>query len=492
MIAKGHRGEIIYRAALFCLAAAMITIYINPINPVSMSGDAASIWASIKALANGELLGSYVMYKGVLSCYPYVWLYQLSQLLQLSEFFFMKVYHVLLFAYASAIALPGIYERLFRKTAPRLRRLLLVIILFLFWRSTCIFDQLMIDLPSMACFLASVKGALDWNAMGKDFPKWRVLLLFGLLGLGFCFSGQYSIATLLLCIYCAITANRLRKEQAFRSAGWKLTWILALVLLLLPRVFDAHFMNTVVEPLVAAGEWLPSKSFWLWYGLTNTCMHYAQFLPTLQSPVGHQIYGVMSAVPEIVAETQVGLPALPYIFLIWLQHPLEMLQLWCNRLFLALSTDGMCRNALYLLIGYLCLYVTLLLGVRRVRRWRDLFCKESLIYLAFLFSILVSCALHMESRFAISIQGLILTIGLLHDTLWDGLKAAVTLPCRMKKGREGGPDISAGGENAKPGIHYAVIFGVLFILMCFIHYGTLMELQVMEGVTDFFYTFQIW
>lgn len=479
---ENGRNDKFIQAALFLLAACLAAVYIRDIDPIYVSGDAASIWTAIKAMANGEMVGSYVMYKGVLSCYPYVWFYQLSQMLQLSEFFFVKVYHILLFAYAAAIGLPNIFERLFQQKVHWARKLLLIVVLFLIWKSTYAIDQMMVDLPSMACFVASVSSALNWNAAGRDYPKWRVLLLAFLLGCGFCFSGQYSIATFFLTVYCAIVIFNMWKAHALKSVTWMITLLGAVVLMALPKAANHYFMETVVAPLVEAGAWIPDGSVFLIGGLTKGSRHYSMFFPELRSPLGERIYGVMQESEEISNGSILAVVG------VWVQYPLEMLQLWCNRLFMALSIEGtvssngsMYHNAVHLFIDYLALYVTILVGVRKIRRWKDIFCRETLIFVAFLFTILVSCALHMESRFALSIHGLVITIGLLNDTVWDGLKAVAALPRRIKEKDE---RLSA--------VNWAVIGGAFFVLVCFIHYGTLMELQALDNATDFFYHFKIW
>ena len=78
---------------------------------------------------------------------PYVWFYQLSQALGVSEFFFLKIYHAILFAYVSVIAFPNIYLNLTGKEEVNtIRRVILAIVMFLLWKDYLIFDQLMICL----------------------------------------------------------------------------------------------------------------------------------------------------------------------------------------------------------------------------------------------------------------------------------------------------------------------------------------------------------
>lgn len=50
------------------------------------SGDSNSIWQAIISYFSNKPVTSYVMYKGILSVYPYVWLYRLSQLLNVNNF----------------------------------------------------------------------------------------------------------------------------------------------------------------------------------------------------------------------------------------------------------------------------------------------------------------------------------------------------------------------------------------------------------------------
>lgn len=477
VLKQASSQEKIKKFLLFCIPFSLVLWYIYPISPIGNSGDAANIWTAIVGLATGEPEASYVMYKGILSCYPYVWFYQLSQALGVSEFFFLKIYHAILFAYVSVIAFPNIYLNLTGKEEVNtIRRVILAIVMFLLWKDYLIFDQLMIDLPSMACFIASVSGLLSWKKRAGEYPYARIVLLFFLIGCGSCFSGQYSIAMLILLCYAANLIIQLYKRNIY-SRKHMVLWGICISVLLLPRVADMWFFSAIVNPLVENGGWIPSKGFWLKYGLTSDIDAYSLFLPTIYSPKGINIAAEMAENGVIAGSQQITLAILVEILKIWIHYPLDMLQIWCNRFFLALSMDGMKQNALYLIISYLAVLKFWESIKGQFKHIKDFFDSKVLIYFAFLFSILISCALHMEGRFAVAIQGLMLSF-LVFDQFTCERKASLK-------------NLS-GNENTQirmSKIPYTAIAKGIFVLLCIIHFGSLMELQAIEGKEAMMFTF---
>ena len=47
---------------------------------VGYGGDVTDIWETITSFYSGNIYPSYVLYKGILSVYPYVWFYELSKI----------------------------------------------------------------------------------------------------------------------------------------------------------------------------------------------------------------------------------------------------------------------------------------------------------------------------------------------------------------------------------------------------------------------------
>ena len=477
VLKQASSQEKIKTILIFCLPLFLVLWYIYPISPIGNSGDAANIWTAIVGLATGKPEASYVMYKGILSCYPYVWFYQLSQVFGVSEFFFLKIYHAMLFAYVSVVAFPNIYLKLTGKEkVSTLSKGILAVVMFLLWKDYLIFDQLMIDLPSMACFVATVSVLLSWKKQAGTFPYARIVLAFFLIGCGSCFSGQYSIAMLILLCYAVNLIRQLHKQNIY-SHRHLVLWGICIIVLLLPKAADMWFFSAVVNPLVENGEWIPSKGFWLKYGLTSDVDAYSLFLPTIYSPKGVNIAAEMAENSVIAGSQQITLTVLVEILKIWIHHPIDMLQIWCNRFFLALSMDGMKQNVLYLIISYLAVLKFWGSLKEQFKHMRDFFDSRILIYSAFLFSILISCALHMEGRFAVAIQGLMLSF-LVFDQFARVRKT-------LLKYLSGNENIQIKARR----IPYTAIAEGIFVLLCIIHFGSLLELQAIEGNGAMMFTF---
>ena len=124
------------------------------------SGDAQDIWKTITSYYSGDIYPSYVLYKGFVSVYPYVWLYQLAVLFGTNEFFFVMVYHARLFTYITVIGLPNFIKYLFDYEPKWWQRILIIPLLYLIWVKTGALSQLMVDLTSCAIFMLSINSAI--------------------------------------------------------------------------------------------------------------------------------------------------------------------------------------------------------------------------------------------------------------------------------------------------------------------------------------------
>ena len=81
------KGRRTFSALLFLIVFGYILFrMVRTGSMILISGDAADIWKTIKTYYTDDVYGSYVLYKGLLSIYPYVWLYKLAQLLHTNEY----------------------------------------------------------------------------------------------------------------------------------------------------------------------------------------------------------------------------------------------------------------------------------------------------------------------------------------------------------------------------------------------------------------------
>lgn len=151
-----------YRKILFVATFILFMMWIYPFQSmIAESSDAADIWQTIKTFYNNDTYVSYVLYKGFMSVYPYVWLYQLSLLFHINEFFFVMLYHAFLFTYIAVNGLPEVIYHLTRYKAKIYQRILLIIILFIFWSPTKALNNVMVDLPSCAIFILACNCAIQ-------------------------------------------------------------------------------------------------------------------------------------------------------------------------------------------------------------------------------------------------------------------------------------------------------------------------------------------
>ena len=206
------KTELIQKFALnpwlipFFLAFALVAQFILPLpDLLSGGGDATSIWQTIITFRNEKITSSYVLYKGFLSVYPYIWFYELSIFWGLDPFFFIKIYHSLLFSFVAAIGIPYLVSKILNIKINIYKSVIFVVVLFSLTKFTHIYSMLMVDLPSAAFFV----GAMCAVYLSYGFNSiWRIvaLLLSGLMvGLTLSSSGQYSLAGYLLAIYVVVS-----------------------------------------------------------------------------------------------------------------------------------------------------------------------------------------------------------------------------------------------------------------------------------------------
>ena len=141
----------------FCISFALVGFYVFPLPDLLLgSGDAASIWQTITTFRSEKITSSYVLYKGFLSVYPYIWFLELSIFLKLDPFFFIKLYHALLFSFVAAIGVPYVVSKILSVEVKLYKNIIFVLILFYLTKFTGIFQMLMVDLPSWAFFVAGI------------------------------------------------------------------------------------------------------------------------------------------------------------------------------------------------------------------------------------------------------------------------------------------------------------------------------------------------
>ncbi len=465
--------------AVFLIATALVAIYISRIDPL-LSGDADSIWTYIKSMDTDTPVGSYVLYKGIFSVYPYRWFYQWAMMLNLPEFVFFKVYHCLLFAYIASMGLPNIYIKIRKKGVSKWRRLMLMLVCFLFWKSTGALSQLMVDLPSAAVFVASVSTALTIFKGKPQHMKLRFILLALLCGTGLCFSGQYSLGILMVILYSLLSLRKSRKSGELLISGG--TVVFVCISFAIPIVANQYYLATTVQDLIENGAWIPEGSLWMMRALTLMMGQYSYFGPigSLTCPRGLAVLSDFAGgnyVNLIMQQLSSDYLNVVEVLQMWLTHLPDMLVIWLGRLFLMLSPDNGAQSIPYLLGFYTAIFTCLMQIKEKVRQIKDIVCLDTLIFCAAVLTALVPCALGIEMRYGLSLQGFILTFAVLDDKLWQGIKK------RAAGFKEGVRD---GFQNLR--VDYSLVIYSLFIVMCFMIFGLLHELEIGAQTVLFSFT----
>lgn len=471
---QATKRETRWTRMLFLATFVLVTIYLaNCGSMAEGSMDSESIWQAIKSFYSEERIPSYVMYKGFSSIFPYVWLYQLSQAFHTNEFFFVMLYHALLFSYITAYGVPALVEELTDYKPRFWQKVLATVVFFWYWERYHAIRRIYVDLPSCAFFMISVHCAIS----ARDVCGWKqyALRLVSALFAGLCanISGQYSVAALVVIIYLMIqiwtspTENRAERDNRRQAL---VQMFLVLLLMYVPRQLNVLFNAKVVAPLVAEGAWIPSGKIWMERafvnGLPNLRILYGN---TLRDARGEAIllkmYGEERG-RQIMAAAAAGgysWSVFDYFQAVFSQ-PSNFIMLYVNTFMCMLSDDGGQGSILILLPGYIMVYLTLYTTVNRTKSWKNVINMKSLLVIAALSSVLaLFVSTNIEMRLLLTLQCLLFGTALLGPIL---------------------PQIATGISNLAQSIKtehtllemrvpWAVVGGAAFCLFCMAYFGAL-------------------
>ncbi len=420
-------------------------------------GDAADIWKTITTWHSSEVYGSYVLYKGFESVYPYVWFYDLSGILNIDDWFFIKCYYIVMFAVSTTVLLPKIVEKLTGNTAKSFTKLILFVVCYLFWVPAGVFC-LMVDLPSLFYFLILVLLALCFDKYSKSILYW-VSLGF-MMGLNLCSSGQYTLAAVAVAIYLLV-----RMIKAWKGSESRINWAFCIPLIVVALVikeYNNYFLDEIVGELRANGAWIPSANNWLEIGFLRFMPVYRQgYGISIVNDRGYEIlqnyYGEeYEFIKNAIFNGAYPITIWEY-FDIVIHEPLDCLVMYGVRLYLMVSPDRGSLNFFPLLISYSLLFIALWYGVSKCREMRQIFSSKFWIGAAFLFAIVPCLVLTYEARYAIQLQGLIFAIAICVSGIWSRVPKVFS---RFKK------NIGA-HEDKSFKVNYVVVAYVVFLLFCF-------------------------
>lgn len=452
----------------FFLALFFFLWWLLPQDMRAQSGDAADIWRSIVSYHTDAPSISYVMYKGILSIFPYVWLYELAKKFQIDEFFFIKFFYSALFSYVSVLGMPFIWSRIAKKQISNFSILIFSLSLFLLWRSNFALNNLMIDLPSLAILIAAISCVIKIKEtqLSSIFYAAAGGLFLGLL---LCGSGQYQLSFYLLLLFVVFSFNKNVKKIT-------LVQLFSITIMLLSigtiSYAEKQFAKTTMALADKNQEWFLTKKEWLDLSLSGRNMLWLKYSggPTIDNVRLRTIGWLINEnFIDQVAQGSYAYDPSYYAKLIAV-HPIDFLTQWVNKLFLGVSLDNGSRSAVYLLYIYSLLYLAIRLVFKKIKKVKDLFNKNTLLVLAFILPSLAPLLFHVEMRYFLSIQILIIGSVLLNTTIREQAghlkKIIQTLVKQVKATKVKNLDFT---------INYDFLIYLIFIAVCFSWYAAIYE-----------------
>lgn len=452
----------------------MVRLLYNTKTMCDVSGDAAEMWKVISSYGLGEIYGSYVLYKGLITVYPWVWLRNGAVFFGLNEWLFVKLFYVLCFSYISAIGLPKIIEKITCDESKWWKNMILVIACYYFWVDVGVLNQLVIDLPCMTFFVLLVNMALDYNKERKGIVFSAVLGL--LIGLNLSASGQYTLPCLfvlvfLLIIFVQRIGERSNIKKDFVCLGT--TTMLASII----KYSNVYFLKHVVGNLREDGAWIPSAADWLSIGFTRFDKMLRQLTgingidiisnrngALLEKLVGNEYY--ISNYEHIISG---GYPITTLDYFKWImKYPLDFLSLYVDKFILGMTMDGGRLAFVPVFISYTMFFLSLALIYKKCKAIKDIFNRKIWVIFAFVGAVIPSIALVIESRVWIQLQGLVMAAAICSNCFWEGIQSVYNNLKTMNK------------NCFEKKINYTILIYIIFMLMAIAHIASLYSASI-EG-----------
>ncbi|KTE93853.1 hypothetical protein AT727_02540 [Desulfitobacterium hafniense] len=434
MIKTKILGLLDRKISLFTFAFILMAIYLFPHKDlISASQDAVETWQVVKTFLDPDPYHSYIMYKGFLAIIPNLIFYQLSVLLHFDQFFFLKLFNSFGFAYMVTVGIPYFFSFLFEKKLENYKIYILTIILFFGIREN--FSFLSIDVSSIIVLLLTVNSVIRINNAKSRLPMIYYLYTGIIFAMCLSFSGQYlpgAVFAMLFLLFSKLIPIVKKKQIHFRFIIIVLCFTLGFSVI---NITNSYFVETRVQPVRDAGEWLPTGEEWLKFALTNN-MLMSKHNPYIPDNRGEAILILEGADIHSIELGGGSYGFKEYVKLVF-SYPLDFIVRWLNRLFLGISIDNVgLKNSephiSYLFVSYSLLFLSLLTMIKhcdRVKRFLDI---RTFLVFALIIPSLVPCTMHVEMRYFMSIQILIAGTALLSDTLWKPVKDLIKSAKKMK------------------------------------------------------------
>ena len=412
----------------FMVAFIMIGLYLFPKETMTFaSSDAAEIWKTIMTYETEDVYGTYVLYKGLSAVYPYLWFYKLSLLLGLNEWFFVKIYHCVLFSYVTTIGFPKMIELLTKQKVKTYRKLILMILCFYFWEYTYALSNLMIDLPSMCYFVLLVNCGLK---IYRGSPTiWNYIWYGVLLGINLCASGQYTMpgyCVTVLVITVTVKRFRTMKKKCFGNLVGHFFSMSIFAMLL--KGMNNYYLNTFVAGLREKGAWIPDAAAWLSCALTRFMTTYrtggALKIPSSRNAaILQDALGIEEFEQKFDVILGGGYPISISEYLeLFFKYPVDFILCYFEKFFIMLSPDKGSFRFVPLFIFYSLIFVALYIGFTNCKKIKDILNVKFWIGFAFIWAIVPALVGTTEPRVCMQIQGLIISLAVCSDFIWEKIK----------------------------------------------------------------------
>lgn len=429
------------------------------------SGDTHSVWVAITTYYSNSPVSSYVMYKGVLSIFPNVWLYELAKYFKVDNFLFIKLFHSLSFAYITTVGMPYIVKYLLKKRVESWKKIIFSFSLFMLWKFNHALDHIMIDLSSLTILVIGVSYCIKIIKNEKN-NFFNFLILGFFLGLLICGSGQYQLSFYTLIIFILISYRKMIKNLKFNN----ILFILVLIIGIVGVVsIDKQFNKNTLELAQKNDEFFLTKKEWFNLSLSGRNMLFLKYAngPTINNNRGRMIGKQTFENFEAEIESGRSPYSSQYFLKLVLMYPLDFLTQWLNRFFLSLSLDNGNRNVLHLIYSFSLFYVFIVMVVSKIKKIEDVFKTKILVVLSFVLPSLVPLIFHVEMRYFLSIQILIFSTVLLGDILWKNINIINLINNLLKKIKNKTFYLS------KIRVNYTFVAYIVYLLICFSWYASL-------------------
>ena len=446
-----------------------LLIYLLPRESMcDVSGDAADIWKTITTMGTDDVYGSYVLYKGFCSVYPFVWLYKVAVLLSFNEWFFIKVFYAVSFSYITSIGFPRLVRSMTGCVIKEYQELLVVIICFWLWFPNGAMTQFMVDLPCLMYFILLINSVFRIKN-GADLFEY--LWCGFCLGLCLCASGQYTLPALCILMMLIIQEFKRMRKKAKEFSVIKCFTLVACSTGV--KMYNIYFLDSFVEGLRQKGAWIIKAGDWLSISYSRFMNSYRTggLASTIQATRTRAIYksyfgSQFDGLEELMLQGGYGMSILDYLKMFF-KYPIDFCLCYFNSLVLCLTPDGGGFHFARIFVFYTLFFITLYIVYSKCKRVKDIFNCKLWIVIAFLTALIPLLLGNIEQRMCMQIQGLIIGVAICDDTLWNRVK-----------------NLKVKNNFMNFQLNYSLVGYILFIIIGFAYIGLLYEFSGAENIND--------